>query len=176
MPAEAICPHCQLKLRVPADYGGRSVKCAQCQQRFIVNLPGAVPAAVPAPLASQSTSTFDQLILSVLDEDDDAEADDIDAHVQKVAGPSHFWRCPRCTATWQKKTLAATVLENTRIKAMVRCESCGTAVSYADMQSGQYDAAEITLTCPHCHLDLNGPAEDLLGGVCPGCGHHLPRQ
>ncbi len=180
MPAEATCPHCQLKLRVPADYAGRSVKCPQCQQRFIVNSTGNEPAAVPATavlsraITPRSSGAFEELIMSVLDEDEvEVEGD---AHIEKVAGPSHSWRCPKCAALWEKKVLSAASLQNTRIKPMVRCETCGTAVAYADMQGGKFDAPEIRLTCPHCRLHVNGPAEDLLGQPCPGCAHHLPRQ
>lgn len=182
MPAEAVCPHCQLKLRVPADYGGRTVKCPQCQQRFVVMLPGDIsrPAASDIPpsptVATKPAAAFEQLVMSVLDEDDTATDDETDAHVQRVAGPSHFWRCAKCQAVWEKKTLPVATLQNTRIKAMVRCETCGQAVPYADVHAGKYDAPEITLICPHCHLQFGGPADDLLGQPCPGCSHPLPQR
>lgn len=65
MPAEAVCPHCQLKLRVPETFAGRSVKCAQCQRRFVVTF----PSATPAPEAQPS---FESLVLSVLDDGNQA--------------------------------------------------------------------------------------------------------
>ena len=178
MPAEVVCSHCQLKLRVPADYGGRSVKCPQCQHRFIVQLPTtAVPPPAPAPVAStKPVKVFDQLIMSVLDEDEQAASNAGDAHVQSVPGPSHFWRCAKCQAVWEKKVLPVTTLKNTRITAMVRCETCGDAVPYIDVHAGKYDAPEITLNCPHCQMQFSGPAADLLGQPCPGCNHLLPKQ
>lgn len=178
MPAEATCPHCQLTLRIPSDYAGRSVKCPQCQQRFIVSMPGQAAVAVsqtplPRPVV-KSSGEFDDLIMSVLDADD--EEDEGEAYVTKAAGPSLHWRCPRCTALWEKKPLPTAAIQSTHIEPMVRCETCGAAYAYAAVQSGKYDAPEVTVTCAHCGRHLKGPAEGLLGQPCPGCTHRLPRQ
>jgi hypothetical protein len=192
MPAKAICPHCQLSLKVPSDYAGKSVKCPQCQQRFIVSTSDA-PAGSPAPLAApappakpdavlrgpaasvEAPSAFDDLVMSVLNEGEE-DTEGADGHVEKVAGPSHFWSCPKCKAVWEKKPLQVESLKASRIKAMVRCETCGAAYDYAAVHSGKYDTLEIKITCPKCHLELTGPAEDLLDKHCPGCGGHLPKK
>jgi hypothetical protein len=195
MPAEATCPHCQLTLRVPCDYSGKSVKCPQCQQRFIVALPApaarvAAPvAAPPAPVptgpllprasTSKSSASFENLVISALEEDEEEGADVLEAQlapstVKTVSGPSHFWRCPKCQALWEKKSLSTSSLQNSRIKAMVRCETCGAAYDYQAVHNGTYDAVEVAIRCPKCHLELTGPADDLLGQPCPGCGAKLP--
>lgn len=182
MPAEAVCPHCQLKLRVPANYAGRSVKCAQCQQRFVVQLLAdatpaqpSVPAATRLSAAPLPTPVIEELVLSVLEEDEVPE-EPANVQIERLAGPSYFWQCPQCTALWRKKALSTESLHATHIKPMARCESCGDAVSYDDVQAGKYDALEVSLRCPHCRQQLSGPAEHLLGRPCPGCGHPLPRQ
>lgn len=179
MPAEAKCPHCQLSLRVPSDYAGKSVKCPQCQQRFVVggSAPGAKPTiTAPAATPQKPPGEFEELIMSVLNEGEEDEAAAADAHVEKVKGPSRFWRCAKCDAVWEKKPLASTHLEGSRIKAMVRCETCGGAFDYAAVHGGKYDVPEISLTCPKCHLQLSGPADDLLDKPCPACGAHLPKS
>lgn len=44
------CPHCQRKLRVPAELLGRQVKCPGCGQQFTASVTSAAPAApVPPP-------------------------------------------------------------------------------------------------------------------------------
>jgi hypothetical protein len=58
---------------------------------------------------------------------------------------------------------------------MVRCETCGAAYDYQAVHGGKYDAAEVAVQCPKCHLELTGPADDLLGQPCPGCGAKLPK-
>jgi hypothetical protein len=181
MPAEATCPHCHLTLRVPSDYGGKSVKCPQCQQRFTVAFAGP-PAPAPSKLvpvlpragASKSSGSFENLVLSALEEEDEAEAAPAQTLIKPVAGPSHFWRCPKCQALWEKKVLSTAALQNSRIKAMVRCETCGSAYDYQAVHDGRYDAPEVSLACTKCHLELSGPAEDLLGKPCPACGERLP--
>jgi uncharacterized CHY-type Zn-finger protein len=186
MPAEAKCPYCQLKLRVPNDYGGKSVKCPQCQQRFIVGGGPALAQAQPEANArtmlkapgAKSAGNFEDLVMSVLDEDEPetTTSTSADAHVQKVAGPSRFWRCPKCEAVWEKKPLKNPDLQGSRIKAMVRCETCAAAYDYQEVQAGKYDTPEISLTCPKCHVQLSGPAVDLLGKPCAACGTQLPKQ
>jgi uncharacterized CHY-type Zn-finger protein len=207
MPAEATCPHCQLTLRVPENYGGKSVKCPQCQRRFTVGAPGgALAPPPPAPVATapkSNSAAFDDLVLSMLDEDEEetpAAASVAPAPTKpttfkppgtpaaapstaktlaiaaKKGAASHYWRCPKCQALWEKRPLAAAALENTRIKAKVRCETCGAAYDYQEVHSGQYDAAEVSVACGKCHLEFSGPAEDLLGQPCPACGAALPKK
>jgi predicted Zn finger-like uncharacterized protein len=43
------CPHCQRKLRVPAELLGRQVKCPGCGQQFTASVAGAAPAPPPPP-------------------------------------------------------------------------------------------------------------------------------
>jgi hypothetical protein len=194
MPAEATCPHCQLTLRVPCDYSGKSVKCPQCQQRFIVAVAAPAAPSAPAPAisalapsgpllpracTSKSSGSFENLVISALEEDEEESVEVLDArpsaaNVKTVSGPSHFWRCPKCQALWEKKSLSTSGLQNSRIKAMVRCETCGTAYDYQTVHDGKYDAAEVAIRCPKCHLELTGPGDDLLGQPCPGCGAKLP--
>lgn len=173
MPAEARCPHCQLVLRVPSDYGGRSVKCPQCAQRFVVEFPGSTEPALLNQNAPPPPD-FESLVMSVLDEDEDEPTVEAAAHVRRLSGPSHFWHCPHCQATWKKKPLPETHFENPRIKAMARCECCGHAFDYSVVESGKFDAPEVELACPHCRLELTGPADDLLGKTCPACAQALP--
>lgn len=229
MPAQARCPHCQLSLRVPNDHHGKSVKCPQCQKRFIVELPmyppvrqpqeeaqpsaGPKPAPVmspefllpptkpssaPAPVSSASSpakseparppkdsvTRFEDLVLSVLEEEDDTPeptervltiGKGTPGKLQKLQGPSNYWRCTKCDAIWEKKPLLAAHLENTRIKAMVRCETCGKSFDYQDVHGGKMDAPEVKVTCTNCGVELRGPEQDLLGQKCPGCSAFLPR-
>lgn len=174
MPAKATCPHCQLELRVPSNYAGHSVKCPQCAERFVVELP---PQEETSLLSSASPpSDFESLVMSVLDEEENDNGPASDAHVQRLSGPSHYWRCPHCQAVWKKQPLPEAHFENPHIKAMARCESCGHAQDHAEVEQGKFDAPEVRLTCPHCLLDLSGPADDLLGKTCPACAHALPLQ
>src|SRR5712671_6883615 len=52
MNLQIACPHCQTRVRAPAQMVGQSVKCPSCQQTFVVTDPNtrAVPSA-PAPSA-----------------------------------------------------------------------------------------------------------------------------
>jgi hypothetical protein len=176
MPAKTTCPHCQLTLKVPSDYAGQSVKCPQCSERFIVEFPSV---GEPSHLGSgPPTPDFESLVMSVLDEDEAETTDEVASHthIERLSGPSHFWRCPDCQAVWEKQKLPDAHFENPRIKALARCESCGHAFDYAEVESGKLDALEVQLACPHCHLELSGPADDLLGKTCPACAHALPAR
>ena len=78
MPAQATCPRCELTIRVPVDYAGKSVKCPQCQQRFVVGGARAPETVAPSveptnPSASVRTAplpNFDAIVMKVLSEDE----------------------------------------------------------------------------------------------------------
>jgi hypothetical protein len=46
MPRPVVCPHCQEELDIPAEFRGRQVRCASCQQVFV---PPADAPTLPAP-------------------------------------------------------------------------------------------------------------------------------
>ena len=44
------CPSCTARLKLPdASFVGKRARCPRCSERFVVELPAAVPAAAPAP-------------------------------------------------------------------------------------------------------------------------------
>ena len=45
MPDPIICPHCREQLDIPAEYHGRPVRCASCQNVFAAGSEGDVPGA-----------------------------------------------------------------------------------------------------------------------------------
>jgi hypothetical protein len=51
MNLQIACPHCQTRVRAPAQMVGQSVKCPSCQQTFVVTDPSTRPAP-PAPAPS----------------------------------------------------------------------------------------------------------------------------
>jgi predicted Zn finger-like uncharacterized protein len=51
MNLQIACPHCQTRVRAPAQMVGQSVKCPSCQQTFVVIDPS-TKAAPPAPAPS----------------------------------------------------------------------------------------------------------------------------
>jgi hypothetical protein len=51
MNLQIACPHCQTRVRAPAQMVGQSVKCPSCQQTFVVTDPSTRP-ATPAPAPS----------------------------------------------------------------------------------------------------------------------------
>ncbi|HET6574837.1 MAG TPA: hypothetical protein VFG68_14625 [Fimbriiglobus sp.] len=49
MPRPAVCPHCQEELDIPAEFRGRQVRCASCQQVFVPPAESPAPPPLPAP-------------------------------------------------------------------------------------------------------------------------------
>jgi LSD1 subclass zinc finger protein len=49
MPRPVVCPHCREELDIPAEFRGRQVRCAACQQVFVPPAEPAGPPPLPAP-------------------------------------------------------------------------------------------------------------------------------
>lgn len=163
MPAKTTCPNCQLSIRVPVDYAGRSIKCPQCNQRFPVpgERPTPPPAATPAP-------TFDDLVLKSLDDDEPVVATPVEtARARVLSGAAQYWCCPHCKTLGEKAALSSA-------ETTVVCTGCGQAFGYFDVFGGKFDAVEVELACQKCGTLFTGPADILLGQPCPTCQAKLP--
>lgn len=92
--------------------------------------------------------------------------------IKYLSGPSNFWRCPNCQAILEKRAVLDAL--GASVVGVVTCGNCGRHHSSADVYDGKYDLPEVELNCPHCHVLLRGPQDDLLGYPCPACNRPLP--
>jgi serine/threonine protein kinase len=93
--------------------------------------------------------------------------------VNRLAGPSNFWRCPNCRAILRKNETTSTMARN--IVGTVTCGGCRRSYGADDVYGGRYDLPEVELRCPTCSIQLRGPEVELLGEPCPSCNRPLPR-
>lgn len=96
--------------------------------------------------------------------------------IERIGGPSRFWRCPHCKTVLQKGMPHAfnIISPTTDVVGTATCGSCGHGYQQTDVYGGKYDLPEVKLRCPGCGTSLQGPAEELLGRSCPACQKTLP--
>jgi len=95
--------------------------------------------------------------------------------IERIQGPSRFWRCPSCGATLQKKENLMVEYPDADVGGSVTCGGCRESFDYLDVYTGKYDLPEIRFACPHCSKTLRGPADELLGKPCPACDKPIPK-
>ncbi|HTN77090.1 MAG TPA: hypothetical protein VL096_17645 [Pirellulaceae bacterium] len=84
MSTKANCPQCQCEIRIPSDYGGRSVKCPQCLQRFLV------------PLVTTSAPSFETLVQQALSDEETQAREVVCANCETKQLPGPY--CVHCRA------------------------------------------------------------------------------